>query len=178
MHKNNKGELMKSILLFLLLSSSNQTLIYNTPTNLFYIVDVKSNPIQILTIEENYETFPSCINNKKYNLKNMNFTHNSSCLMDTLNKDYHLSITNYIDLKNQYSNEELLKLKNGQLSQYYEFITTIDHSFSLSDLYQIYIDANKNEFQFEIHSFTYFKINDIFVPISYPLNGLSKVITE
>lgn len=167
---------MKTILLFLLLSS-NQTVIYNTPTDQYFIVDIKTNPIQILVIEENYETIPTCINNK-YNLKDINFVNNSTCLIDTLNKDYDLKINHYVDLKNQYSAKELVELKNGNLSIFYEFITTIDHSFSISNLYQIYLDANKNEFLYEIHSLTYFKINDTYVPIAYPLNGLSKVITE
>lgn len=177
MNKNNYGETMKTILLFLLLSSSNQAVIYNTPSNQYFIVDVKSNPIQILIIEENYETIPSCIN-KKYNLKDINFTNNSTCLIDTLNKDFSLNIKNYVNLQNQYTKEELLEIKNGNLSIFYEFITKIKHSFSVSELYQIYLDANKNEFQYEIHSLTYFKINDTYVPIAYPLNGLSKVITE
>lgn len=168
---------MKTILLYLLLSTSNQTVIYNTPTNQYFIVDIKTNPIQILIIEENYETIPTCIHNK-YNLKDINFINNSTCLIDTLNNDYDLNIHHYVDLKNQYTKEELLELKNGNLSLFYEFITSIDHSFSISDLYQIYLDANKNEFQYEIHSLTYFKINDTYVPIAYPLNGLSKVITE
>ena len=83
-----------------------------------------------------------------------------------------------VDLKNQFTKEELLELKKANLSIFYEFITKIEHSFSISDLYQIYLDANKNEFQYEIHSLTYFKINDTYIPIAYPLNGLSKVITE
>lgn len=177
MNKNNYGETMKLILLYLLLSTSNQTIIYNTPTDQYFVVDIKTNPIQILIIEENYETIPSCIN-KSYNLKDINFTNNSSCLMNTLNKDYHLNIQHHVDLKNQFTKEELLELKKANLSIFYEFITKIDHSFSISDLYQIYLDANKNEFQYEIHSLTYFKINDTYIPIAYPLNGLSKVITE
>ena len=76
MHKNNYGETMKTILLYLLLSS-NQTVIYNTPTNQYFIVDIKTNPIQILVIEENYETIPTCIQNKKYNLKDINFCINN-----------------------------------------------------------------------------------------------------
>lgn len=168
---------MKSILLYLLLSSSNQTLIYNTPTNQYFIVDTKTNPIQIVIIEENYETIPTCIN-KKYPMIDINFTNNAVCLMDTLNQDFKLNINHYVDLKNLYTKKELLEMKNGNMTLFYTLITNIDHSFSLSDLYQMYIDANKNEFQFEIHSFTYFKINNTYVPIAYPLNGLSKVTTE
>lgn len=168
---------MKTILLYLLLSTSDQTLIYNMPTNQYYVVDVETKPIQILIIEENIETIPACIQ-KKYRLKDINFTNNSSCLIHTLNDDFNLSINQYVDLKDQYTNKDLIELKKGNISLFYHFLTTIEHSFSISNLYQIYLDAKKNEFQYEIHSFTYIKINDTYVPIAYPLNGLSKVITE
>jgi hypothetical protein len=92
------GETMKTLLLFLFLSTNSQTIIYNTPYEEFYVIDVSTNPIQILVIEENINLEISCIQNEMYNLKDIEFTNNSACLMDTLNQKFDLNIQDMDEL--------------------------------------------------------------------------------
>lgn len=156
------------LLLFLFSANSKQTVLYNTPTEQFYIVDVNTDPIQILVIEENIEVNISCINDKLYNLQDINFTNNSACLFETLNNAYKLNIQEFVDLKNLYTKDELLQLKDSGIVSILKAISSISHSYTIPELYQIYTNANKNEFHNEIHYFTYLKINDTYVPLAYP----------
>ncbi|MGN1343802.1 MAG: hypothetical protein ACI4U3_04430 [Traorella sp.] len=161
---------MKFLLIMMLFSmNSTQCVIYNTPNNQYYVVDIRSNPIQILVIKENIETNPSCIKDNKYSLNKINFSNNATCLMETLNRDFYLNIQHYVDLKDLYSMEELAHLKKAELSDMYKALTKTDHSYSLSELYTIYSQAKKNEFRYEIHSMIYLKIDEVYIPLAYPL---------
>lgn len=168
---------MKYLLLFMLFNTnSTQTILFNTPTNQYFIADVQNDPIQILVIEENIQLPVTCIQNKTYLMQETNFTDNSNCLMDTLNKTYDLNIQEYVDLKDLYTKEELLQFKKGSIPTLLKAMATVSHSYTIPNLYQIYMNAKKNEFQYEIHYFTYIKINGTYVPLAYPLNGRSNVI--
>lgn len=161
---------MKFLLMMMLFTmNSTQSVIYNAPNAQYYVVDVQSNPIQILVIEENIETNPTCIKDNKYSLNKINFSNNAFCLMDTLNRDFNLNIQHYVDLKDLYSMEELAHLKKAGLSDIYKALTKTNHSYSLSELYSIYSQAKKNEFRYEIHSMTYLKIDGVYIPLAYPL---------
>lgn len=150
-------------------STSIQSVVYNTPTSQYYVIDPSSDPINILIIEENIIVPVACIANQKYRLSDVDFSNSSDCLMLTLNQQFNLNIQKYADLKDQYSMESLKKMKDADLPSLVNAALTISHSYSLTELYSVYKNANKNEFRYEIHYLTYFKINDDYLPISYPL---------
>lgn len=161
---NNKGGSMKTLLLLFLLSS-NQTIVYNTPTDQIYIVDTNSNPINILILEENMYSNISCIQNNQYLLKDINFSNNSSCLIDTINEQFNLNINHYVDLQDNFTKKDLKNIKKLSISNLYNLLTKIEHDYSLKELYSIYNQTKKNEFHTEIHYLTYIKINNIYYPL-------------
>ena len=161
---------MKYLLMLLLFSSSGiQTVIYNTPTSQYYVIDPTSDPIQILILEENTRASVACISNQEYMLSEVDFSNNSECLMTTLNQEYGLSIQKYADLKDTYSLEALKHLKSADLPSLLNAVLNISHSYSIPELYDLYKNVNKNEFRYEIHHLTYFKIGEEYLPVSYPL---------
>lgn len=161
---------MKYLLMLMLFSSSGvQSVVYNTPTSQYYVIDMASDPIQILILEENTEAPVVCVSNQKYMLSEVDFSDSSECLMSTLNQQYSLNIQDYADLKNTYSLESLKKLKNADLTSLMSAVFSVSHSYSLPELYDIYKKANKNEFRYEIHYLTYFKFGEEYLAISYPL---------
>ena len=155
---------MKTLLLLFLLSS-NQTIVYNTPTNQIYIVDPNSNPINILILEENMYANISCIKNNSFLLKDINFSNNSTCLIDTINNQFDLNINQFVDLNDSFTKNDLKNIKKLNISNLYKLITNVEHSYSMKDLYSMYNQTKKNGFQTEIHYLTYIKINDIYYPL-------------
>lgn len=155
---------MKTLLLLFLLSS-NQTIVYNTPTEQIYIVDFYSNPIQILILEENMNIEISCIKNNSYLLKDINFSNNSTCLIDTINQKFDLNINQYIDLNHSFTKKDIKNINKLNISNLYKLITNVNHSYSIKDLYSLYINTKKNGFQNEIHYLTYIKISNIYYPL-------------
>lgn len=161
---NIKGGTMKTLLLLFLLSS-NQSIIYNTPTNQIYIIDPNSNPIDILILEENMYSNISCLKDETYLLKDINFSDNSSCLINTINHQLDLNIDHYVDLNDSFTKQDLKNIKKASISNLYKLINNIDHNYSIKELYNLYNQTKKNEFQYEIHYLTYIKFNDIYYPL-------------
>lgn len=158
---------MKIFLMLLLFPmTSRQTVLYNMPTNQIYIVDLAQDPIQIMILEENIEIEISCIQNEVKNLKDINFTNSDGCLRDSLNQAFDLNIQEFIDLKNILTKEkyEMLK-KTKNLNEMISLYFNVHHSYSLNELLSLYEIFKKNGFAYETHSFTYFKINHVLVPI-------------
>lgn len=158
---------MKFLLFFLLLQSSSQTVFYNMPNEQYYVIDLSQDPVQILVISENIEIEISCIQNQVKKCSNVNFTSASHCLMNSLNQAFDLNITNYVDLKNDVSNEKLTKIKNDKnLQDILPLMMNIDHSYSISDLFTTYAHLSKNGFRYEIHSLFYIIVDQVYIPLS------------
>lgn len=161
---------MKYLLMLMLFSSSSvQSVIYNTPTSQYYVIDTAVDPIQILVLEENMKLPVACIADQSYLLGQVDFTDQSDCLIATLNQAYDLNIQEYVDLKDSYSKDDLLALKEAGLPTLIQTILSVSHSYSLSEIYAVYASANKNEFRYEIHHLTYVKIHEEYLPLNYPL---------
>lgn len=161
---------MKYLLMLMLFSTTSvQSVIYNTPTSQYYVIDTTADPIQILVLEENMNLPVACIADQKYLLSHVDFSNQSDCLIKTLNQAYDLNIQKYADLKDLYTKDELLALKEASLPALLQAVFSISHSYSLSEIYSVYASANKNEFRYEIHYLTYVKIDDEYLPLNYPL---------
>lgn len=158
---------MKTFLLFLLLNSSSQTLFYNMPSEQYYVIDLSQDPVQILVINENIEIEISCIQNQIKKCSNVNFTSASNCLMTSLNQAYDLHITNYVDLKDNLTNDKFTKIKKDKnIQDVLPLMMSIDHSYSISDLFSTYSNLSKNGFRYEIHTMFYIIVDNVFIPLS------------
>lgn len=162
---------MKFLLAYLLFTSSHsQGIVFNTLNHQFYVFDVTASPIQIFVIQEDMILPISCLHNQAKQLNEVNFSNSPSCLMTTLNEQFDFKIDHYVDLKHLYTQEELIQMKkNPNLNTLLSVFFQVSHSYDLPELYDIYKMANKNEFQYEIHSFIYLKIDNKYIPLSYAL---------
>lgn len=144
---------MKKIFLAFLLfttpiqaSSTEQLVILNIKNDDFYIIEYSEDLTQISIKPLPVKTrIPlTCAEFKNVPLSSVDFSLAPTCLMQSLNRAFKLNITQYIDLKNEYTLEELKNMGSDlSVSKMMDIAKGIKTNVSLFDAGKIYQNYKK-----------------------------------
>ena len=125
-------------------NDSNQLVIMNVGNDTTYILDYTNDlkDIEVLSLPMSTIVPLTCAEFKKVALNKVDFSSAPTCLMQSLNREFSLHITNYVDFKNQYTFDDLKDLSSSitlpKINSLLKDIKTNVNILSLGKLYQSY----------------------------------------
>lgn len=155
-------------------SSTKQLVVLNVKNADFYIVEYSDDLTQITIKPLPTKTrIPlTCAEFKNVPLNSVDFSLAPTCLMQSLNRAFKLNITQYIDLKNVYTLDELKQMGNElSISRLMDLAKGIKTNVSLFDAGKIYQNYKKlDELVFSQAYPVLLKTENEYIPLSGFMN--------
>lgn len=160
-------KLLLTLLLSIPSSYSQQLVIFNVDMNSIAIISTHNSNIQITLLPTDTILEVSCVDNQSKRIKDVNFSASPTCLVNSLNNNFNLSITHYVDLQNKTSIESIQTLSTTkQLSGFMDLYANTKTSYTMLDMLQMYRYYEKKQLEFEWHYPILLKTDQGYLPLS------------